>query len=79
MSQLKKKNEPKSKRISVKHFFSNEITNKKSNSRTPIGEAYMHRRLREVHLSPTHLLSLQYAWVPWGQFSANRSLFFSFQ
>ena len=51
---------------------------KKSNSRTPIGEAYMHRRLPEVHLSPTHLVSLPNAWVPLGQFTANRRLFFVF-
>ena len=51
---------------------------KKSNSRTPIGETYMHRRLPEVHLSPTHLVSLQNAWVPLGQFTANRRLFFVF-
>ena len=48
---------------------------KKSNSRTPIGEPYMHRRLPEVHLSPT---PLQNAWVPLGQFTANRRLFFVF-
>ena len=49
MSQLKQST--KSKRISVKHFFSNEIIKKRSNSHIPIGETYMHRRLREVQSS----------------------------
>ena len=54
----------KNERISVKHFFSNEFTKKKSNSHIPIGEAYMHRRLPEVHLSPPHLVSLQNGFRP---------------
>ena len=37
----------------------------------------MHRRLPEVHLSPTNLVALQNAWVPLGQFSPNCSLFLS--
>ena len=40
-----------------KHFFCNEIIKKSSNSHLPIGEAYMHRRLSEVHLSPTNFES----------------------
>ena len=39
---------------------------------------YTYRRLPEVHLSPPNLVSLQNAWVPLGQFSANCSLFFAF-
>ena len=76
MSQLKQST--KSKPISVKHFSSNEIIKRKSNSHLPIGNAYMHRRLKAVHLSPTNLMSLQNAWVPLGQFSANCDLFFAF-
>ena len=75
MSQLKPSS--RSNRIPSKFFFSNQIIKKKSNSHIPIGDAYMHRRLPEVHLSPLNLVSLQNACVPLGQFSANCSLFFS--
>ena len=51
MSQSKQST--KSKRICVNAFFSTEIIKTKSNSHIPIDEAYMHRRLPEVHLSPT--------------------------
>ena len=73
MSQWKQST--KSKRISVKHFFSNEIIKKRSNSHIPIGEAYMHRRHPEVHLSQANLVCLQNAWIPLGQFSGNCGLF----
>ena len=63
---------------SVKHFFSSGIINRKSNSHTPIGKAYMQRRLPEVHHSPANLVALQNAWVPLGQFLANCSLIFAF-
>ena len=68
MSQWKQST--KSKRISVKHFFSNEIIKKRSNSHTSIGEAYMHRRHPEVHLSPPECLD------PFGTDSGNCGLFF---
>ena len=76
MSQSKQST--KSKRICVNTFFSTEIIKAKSNSHIPIDEAYMHRRLPELHLSPTNLVSLQNAWVTLGQFSADCSLFFAF-
>ena len=60
------KQSTKSKRICVNTFFSTEIIKAKSNSHIPIDEAYMHRRLPELHLSPTNLVSLQNAWVPFG-------------
>ena len=59
-------------------FFSSGIINRKSNSHTPIGKAYMQRRLPEVHHSPANLVAQQNAWVPLGQFLANCSLFFAF-
>ena len=75
MSQLKPSS--RSNRIPSKFFFSNQIIKKKSNSHIPIGEAYMHRRLPEVHLSPLNLVSLQNACVPFGTvFGQLQPLFF---
>ena len=76
MSQLEQST--KRKRISVKHFFSNEIIKKKSNSHIPIDEAYMHRRLPEVRLSPPNLVSLQNAWFPLEEFSGQLQPLFVF-
>ena len=76
MSQSKQST--KSKRICVNTFFSTVIIKAKSNSHIPIDEAYMHRRLPEVHHSPANLVAQQNAWVPLGQFLANCSLFFAF-
>ena len=65
------KQSTKSKIIPSNTFFSSGIIKRKSNSHIPIGEAYIHRRLPEVHLSPANLVALQCAWVPLGQSSAN--------
>ena len=58
------KQSTKSKRICVNTFFSTEIIKAKSNSHIPIDEAYMHRRLPEVHLSPPNLVSPQNSFRP---------------